>query len=227
MESNQWAQDLQQEVYQYWKENANDWNHGFRVFYGPVHDSAEILILGYQPGGGPSSFIDKRADFEDGDFSLPETHDYISEDWPLAREMRDLFGEYDEVLAESVKTNVIFFRAPNIDYWKSNLSKDRRDELRRYCFAKVQEIVERIGPSVIIAEGIMTWDELKSVFDLTSEVRLSRGRERLFCMSQEARPKFVGIMHPSGARISLEDKRRIRTELFDVINSRTSYSLTT
>lgn len=226
MNLDKWARDIQREVFQYWKENHSDWEHGIKVFYGPVNETAELLIVGYQPGGDASSFPPARERFESGDFSLPETHEYLSTDWPIAKEMRTLFGPNEGLLGESVKTNINFFRAPDIDYWEAHLDKERRDEMQAFCNDCIEEIFEEIEPSVIIAEGIRTWDELQYLLDLETENCAKRGRSRLVCTSEGSNPKVIGFMHPSGARISNEDKNRIQDELLGTLETHTSYKLT-
>ncbi|AKH98607.1 hypothetical protein [Halanaeroarchaeum sulfurireducens] len=225
MNCDRWGRKLQQEVFRFWKENHSDWEHGFKVFYGPVTTSAEILIIGEQPGGKAASFQPYRERFESGDFALPETHEYISTDWRIAEEMRYLFGGNTSPLEESVKTNVNFFRAPDRDYWKAKLSKERREEMERFCSSRVMDIIDKVEPSVIIAEGIGTWDKIKRLLNLTNGQPIKRGRERLVVRSESSSPKIIGLMHPSGARISSSDKDRMKTHLLDTLAEHTSYTI--
>lgn len=225
MNWDRWSRELQQDVFQFWQKNHSDWEHGFKVFYGPVTESAEILIIGEQPGGKTSSFQPCREQFESGDFSLPETHEYISTNWRIAKEMRYLFDERTSALEESVKTNINFFRAPDRDYWEAKLSKDRREKIEKFCSNRVHEIIKKVDPSVIIAEGIRTWDKLKHLLDLTNGQTTKRGRERLVVRSEGNSPKVIGLMHPSGARISSADKDRMKNHLLETITDHTSYDI--
>lgn len=220
-----WAENLTYEVYDHWRTEHTDWEYGVKVFYGPITNPSDVLILGFQPGGKKSSFPPDQEKFEAGDFSLPEEHEYIATDWPIAIEMRNLFEDNQSLLERCVKTNIIFFRAPDIDRWE-RLSKQRRESMKGFSFAKIEEIVEKINPSVIVAEGIRTWDELTGVLDFNSKDCLHRGRERLVCTSDGDEPKVVGIMHPSGARISNEDKNRIRSQLLDVLANYSTHRIT-
>lgn len=225
MNYERWARELQQDVFRFWQENHSDWEHGFKVFYGPVTASAEVLIVGEQPGGKASSFPPDRERFESGDFSLPDSHEYISTDWRIAEEMRYLFGENSSPLEESVKTNVNFFRAPDRDYWKAKLSTDRREEIEGFCSDRVNEIITKVEPSLIVAEGIGTWDSLKRHLDLSSGQSIKRGRERLVVRSEGSSPKVIGLMHPSGARISSSDKDRMKAHLLQTLDDHTSYNV--
>lgn len=223
--NDRWAEQMQQEVYEYWNENHGEWDHGVKIFYGPVDESSEILILGYQPGGKASSFPPDQERFEAGDFSVPDEHEYVYTDWDIAREMRSLFGENRELLAQSVKSNVNFFRAPDMDYWKYKFPKGKRSEAESYCLNHIDTMIDRLNPSVIICEGISTWDNLKNHRQFTSENCEYRGQSRLVCTSQDCEPKVIGLMHPSGARISREDKQRIRENLLNTLENHTSYQV--
>jgi hypothetical protein len=217
MSAEEWVWDAQEDVYDYWKSEHSDWEYGVKMFSSPVRESADILILGYQPGGGVDAFDYYHDTYEEGNFSLPDKHRYLTADWKLARKMRDLFGENTELLADSVKSNIIYFRAPDIATWE-RLEEKRRNEIEQFCFGYVQELVEQVNPSVILAEGISTWDELRSLLSINTGTQIKRGNHRLVCVSETDDPKVIGIMHPSGAHISREDWERLKRQTLSVLD---------
>lgn len=217
----EWAEQTQKEVYQYWKSNHEDWVNGFQVFYGPVKEDAEILILGFQPGGSESSFENDYQRFEDGDFSIPDNHHYLNPNFPLAREMKKILGNSDDVIQNSVKSNVNFFRAPGQDEW-SNLPDQRRQEMENFCKDHVLELEEKINPKLIIAEGMATWDRIQELFEIADGDCSYRGKERLICVSEENNRAHLGLMHPSGARIRDKDRNRMRDRVGEILDEYTT-----
>lgn len=213
----EWAESLEEEVFNYWKQNHNDWEGGFRVFYGPVFPEPELLILGYQPGGDPEDFERHHLDrLSNGDFSPPENHEYLENDYTIARRMREkvLKGEND-LLVESVKSNAIFFRARDIDRWKG-VPKEKRQDMENFSLQKVEEMVEALNPNSVLVEGMATWDLLKSRFDFEDECKVRRSNARLLCVSTNKNPTFTGIIHPS-TRVSDKNWAKVRSELLPIL----------
>lgn len=217
MSVEEWAESLEEDVFNYWKQNHKDWKGGFRVFYGPVSAEPELLILGYQPGGDPEDFKRDHLDrLSNGDFSPPERHEYLTSDYTIARRMRrKVFKGDNEILSRSVKSNVIFFRAKNMDRWKRVPNEKRRD-MENFSLQKVEEMIETLNPKSILVEGMATWDLLKSRFDFEDECRVRRSNARLLCVSEGQDPIFTGIIHPS-TRVSDENWARVRSELLPLL----------
>jgi len=206
MSRREWATKVQRNVYKHWKESHNDWKNGVKIFYSPVHSQTNLLILGFQPGGSGKGKQHSR--FEAGDFTPPEQHHYITKDWNLAREGRELFGGYKDVLSNSVASNVVFFRAPDTDEWDA-LDKAQRTSMEDFCWEYIEELVDYVNPEVILAFGLRTFDKVAGQMGLNQEVVLSRSTSRLLAVSNESAPKVVGMIHPTGARISNDDKSRL------------------
>ena len=206
MTHKKWATKVQREVYEHWKESHNDWEHGVKIFYSPVHSQTDLLILGFQPGGCGKGKEHSR--FERGDFTPPEQHFYITEGWDLAKEMRDLFDGHKDVLSNSVASNIVFFRAPNTGEW-DGLDKSRRTSIEDFCLEYIEELVDRVNPEMILTVGLRTFDKVAGRMGLDKEVVLSRSNGRLLAASDESAPKVVGMIHLTGARISTDDKSRL------------------
>ncbi|MFA9503762.1 hypothetical protein ACERIM_13430 [Natrinema sp. H-ect1] len=202
MSHEEWAAEVQRDVWEYWDQEHDDWPYGVKTFYSPVHAETDLLILGFQPGG------DGKSSEHDGDFSTPDTHHYVNSDWDLAEEMQKLFSEHEEVLNNSVASNVIFFRSPDIDKWDA-LPSDRRLAIEKFCWNHIEELIYRVDPNVILTVGIRTFDKVIDRLDLESKVLEKRGRERLVVSSAESSPQIVGTMHLTGAQIASEDRTRL------------------
>jgi len=211
MNYDEWAEAVQQDVYENWKENHEDWEHGVKIFYSPVHDETDLLILGFQPGGDASSFQGLREQFENNDFSTPENHHYVDRGWSLAEEMRVLFDGYEQILSDSVASNVVFFRSPDTSEWDT-LPYDRRTSMENFCWNYVEELINRVDPSAVLAIGIRTFDEVTGRLGTDTEVLEKRGQDRLVASSTGSTPRVVGTMHLTGARIANEDRKRLHQE---------------
>jgi len=206
MSRKEWATKVQRDVYKHWKESHSDWENGVKIFYSPVHSQTNLLILGFQPGGSKKGKQHSR--FEAGDFTPPKQHHYITEDWDLAKEVRDLFDGHKDVLSNSVASNVVFFRAPDTDEWDA-LDKARQTSMEDFCWDYIEELVDHVNPEMILTVGLRTFDEVTGRMGLEREVVLSRSNSRLLAVSNESAPKVVGMIHLTGARISNDDKSRL------------------
>lgn len=212
-----WAESLQGEVFNYWRDHYRDWEAGFRVFYGPVMEEPELLILGYQPGGGEGDFARDHLDrYSKGDFSPPDQHEYLTKTYRIARVMREkVLAGHEDLLENSVKSNAIFFRAKDIDQWQ-RVPDEKRREMEKYSLSKVEEMIERLNPNAILVEGMATWDLLRSRLGFEGECLVRRSNARLLCRSEQERPAFVGIIHPS-TRVSDENWQKTRSKLLPLL----------
>ncbi|HEX4113112.1 MAG TPA: hypothetical protein VH020_11300 [Stellaceae bacterium] len=206
-----WANDLVDRTSQ--KLSVLPQNSGFAVFYCPVPEQADFLILGFNPGGGPEDSERKGA--------IPEEHEYLSCDYRLARATRDLFAQNDYLglLKQSVKSNLQFFRTKNVVSW-NQIAEEKRHELTEFCDQGVREIVGRLRPKAILLEGVQTFDAFRSrIFcsllceENSSETRLD-GR-RVYVSQHSSMGLIIGILHLSGARprASAADKALISEKL--------------
>ena len=190
--------------------------HGFKVFYSPVRAQPDVLVLGEQPGGGPSDFCLAVAR------QLPEGHEYFHSNYLLARKMRHLFAREPALLERSVKLNLNFCRSPSREAWHASTPATVRDSLLAFCTRRVVEIIDRLAPRVILCEGILPFDALQNHPRMASRVLPTergevRGRqgERLYIRRQLASgTQLMGMAHPTGAHVSSHDRERITTALW-------------
>ncbi len=210
-----WAENLTKEVYLEWKNKHSFWKQGFKVFYSPVRANPKIIILGYNPGGNELSFTSDKNKFENGDFSMPNTHEYFDKNYLLAQKMRNFFEQDSNLLNNGVKINLIFFRSKNIKEWNLN---PHRIKMEKFCFNKLVEIINVLKPKIILVEGIKTYDILKTILGgFKNESNIQRKHSRLISISNWKNILMFGIVHPSGARISSADWQKIKSNFYEQI----------
>lgn len=215
-----WAENVRKEVFEFWKGKYNHWEPGFQVWYGPVDSDKTVLIIGIQPGGDEDSFENKRTRFEEGDFSLPEEHDYLTPDFDLARDTTKAVPK--EIIEQSVKTNLNFFRAPEESDWEEGLDEKSRTEMEEFSFKKVEELIQRLEPDLIITEGTASvYDKLKSELnfstDMEREHEVGDDKERVVCVGQLEDLTVIGLKHPSSGRgLGAEQYQEMRNVIQEV-----------
>ena len=183
-----WITDLYKETNEMRRQNGKD-PKGYAIFYSPVVINPKIVLIGYNPGGDESSFDEKN-------INIPAEHEYISSDYKMARNVKKIFEAADlkDELSKSVKFNLIFFR--------TKLAKDINNKmLIRFSEQKALDVLERLQPENIIAEGFKTYERLKKLLPADNE-EIIRYKERAILIRSMTsnRRNLVGMKHPSGAR---------------------------
>lgn len=178
---------------------------GFQILYGPPHLEAPILFLGYQPGKGCKTALEEREyGSEDG---WPEVCEYATECWPLAKRLREIFGQ--ELLKRSVGLNAIFVRSDNIAAYRAVFDVQDRKKIRSFCIQRVQEIITAVRPRKIVAIGFAT---LTLFGEGVRDLKGTNGRI-LTRTGKIAGFDAVAVVHLTGARISEADRQRIKGHL--------------
>lgn len=196
-----WITNFNKQVYEKWKaiseRNIIIKTNGFATFYSPVYYNPDILIFGFNPAG---DFKKDNYNFNPNEaIIIPENHDYLTEDYEIARKMRDLFCYNKGMLEKSVKTNFYYFRTKSAVELKSmNCFK----EIEEFCRIKTIEIIEILKPKIIICEGIETFDLIINLLNITNNEPpiLSEEKCRIFLKTRNDIIKVIGIIHPSGGR---------------------------
>ena len=212
MDVNEWGLKLFKDVHDKWlsvEASSPFFESGYRVFYSPIRMNPKLMVIGYNPGGGAESFDPDDAR------NIPSEHDYYRDDYTLARKMRSIFQrmELESLLKESVKLNLMFFRSNNMSQW-NQLSPLVRKDIEKFCTNKTVEIIKILQPKTILAEGIETYLQLKRALGLNSEDKSieSKGRS-LFIENENSTLRLLGIIHPSGARVSTNEWQLITENL--------------
>ena len=227
MDINKWAKDLSNQVYDEWKMSKNKYsfgeNYGFAVFYSPVSENPNLMIIGYNPGGRENAFSKEREKAT----RIPEIHEYIQnkdkrKEYPIAGKMFNLFNDIGIIdwLEKSVKLNIIFFRSEKSKIWKS-INRPSRREMEEFCFIKTKEIVDVLGPRYILTEGIATFRYLvSSVFKSGCEIPTfspspDQRKRCIYAKSKYESIPIIGIVHPTGAWPSNAEWSQIKGWLAD------------
>lgn len=203
-----WATDMVAKIDAKWMEVSGDASpypadlkkSGYAVFYSPVRKRPPLLILGLNPGGGEKDF-DRNANRK-----IPDRHEYLCADYKLARLTRGLFREigFEGRLAESVKSNLLFFSTKHgIEDWK-RVPEPLRTELRNLCEDGVREMVDKLRPQSILLEGIGTYERFRDFLFpkmMNSQSEPVVGPDGWIYVSNKLQgTPVIGILHLSGAR---------------------------
>ncbi|MFI5112679.1 MAG: hypothetical protein ACHP9S_07630 [Terriglobales bacterium] len=230
---NTFCKDLYSEVRQYWNKQENvlprTWKLKFGIFYSPVEyrSTLTLMIIGANPG------FDKDDDtncppLENLFYVWPPPGTREKKYWRIVLALRDLFqrADHPEILKDSVVTNLLFFKSTCLGKdkdknrckgWRDNPNAKARREIEDYCRVKVKEIVSQLDPTRILVLGTGScWDKLPA-----EQVKvLSRKRKvRLAVMGTVFNKNALGIIHPTGARISAADRERIAKHLGEFLRN--------
>ncbi|MEK7563307.1 MAG: hypothetical protein AAB544_02850 [Patescibacteria group bacterium] len=212
----EWAQKITKDIYLEFKKY--DWEYGIKVFYTPVtQDNPPLVLISYQPGGDRGYYErEDKNNFEAGNFLPPEKNVYCIVENAMSRHIRALFQCAPNFLDQMVAFPLIFFRAPDVKTWKREMG-DRRKYVENFCFEKVKEILNRLKPKKIVILGIDTYLLMvrKSILmDVKDEKEILgvKNNRRLAITSMIGKQKIFAMLHPTGARISKEDRDAIQRE---------------
>jgi hypothetical protein len=169
---------------------------GLRILYGPVFFRPGTLIVGFSPGGDLSHATREEM------YSPPTSNEYLSQSWPLARQLRRRFTE--DFVGNSIGTNTVFFRAPCVSAWE-RIPQDLRDEMARFSMTQLMRLFHTLMPDRVL---ILGWDALANFkrycgiqfteLVATGPSERPRRRRLLQIGTVEGIPAF-GIPHPSAA----------------------------
>jgi len=222
-----WAEKLNKEVYNEWKENCSKWKPGFKIFYSPIHKNPSLMILTLNPGGNGKHFRNEDLPkFEKRNFSVQNFHSYVKPRDPnnkMARAVKAFF-ENDDLLAKSIPIPILFFRSKDYKHWKKNFSRkysdNKRKQVENFCYDKVNEILKKLDPNSILIVGTKTYDiliknsriELKTIHVETGEY--GNRKERIYIKAEwNGKPVFC-IRHLTGARTKNDHLQKMKEIFF-------------
>lgn len=181
-----WIKELYAETKALWLAEGADPN-GYAIFFSPATLQPRLAIIGYNPGGDSTLFQQYAA-------GPPAVHEYTLQNFRLARQMRKIFGAagmMDE-LEKSVKFNLIFYRSR-----RAALLKNKT--LILFSESKTVDIIERIQPHFILAEGFATFNRLISLMHGKVVQQHFYGNRCFVQYGQIGKTGLLGILHPTGA----------------------------
>ena len=209
-----WAQGVVQRTAALWQRLEGQypfWQSGFAVFYSPVKDQAKVVVLGANPGGGPTDFRLRTA------AAIPAMHDYFAYDYQLAQKMRELFAKAGktDLLRQSIKLNLNFFRSKDQAEWKK-APLTARKEMQSHSSREVQDILRRLKPAIVLTEGAATFDALRTILKSVepSEVVVQSPGGRAYMRAKSPwGGLLIGVIHPTGAQYSSATWRAVTAAL--------------
>ena len=224
MDITKWAEDLTEEVYNEWKTKYSFWKPGFAVFYSPVRERPELMIISLNPGGGEKDFqvdVDDSAypKFQEGNFSLPPKNRYLITKYRFAKKVRMLFEGNENVLKTSIATTVLFFRSENINYWVKNNPKKTRLAMERFAYDKVKQILDKVKPKKLLVVGSATYGLLrKNVIKIENENKIENwGTVGHITTAKYDQIDIFVTPHLSSAHISKENKKKMKKLFADFL----------
>ncbi|MFZ0479791.1 MAG: hypothetical protein WAL71_11625 [Terriglobales bacterium] len=175
---------------------------GFQILYGPPFFETPILFIGYQPGKGCKTAKEERKYGSENRW--PKKSEFATECWPLAVNLRNMFG--GKLIENCVGTNAIFVRSNSISDYHKNLDKTLRKKIQEFCLCHIARMVKAIQPKLIVALGFATLE----LFDKNTErYKIGTKKRVLVRKGKICGQEAIGVLHLSGARISMRDRKTI------------------
>ena len=175
--------------------------YGFKLLNAPPRHNPETLFVGYQPGGGAAAY---EHELKLGSHQRwPDAPEFVTAEWDLAGRMQFVFG--NNVLANSMGSNVIFLRWPNVRDYRREVPADIRKAVEDFSGRMLCEIMTAVDPRRVVSIGFDALRVAPTTPDLLSPAGRVLTRRGMLC-GREA----IGIMHLTGARISAADRAAIR-----------------
>jgi hypothetical protein len=183
---------------------------GFEILVGPPYGNAPIAFLGYQPGDWPNMSVAEARERGYEDSWVTDQCQYATEDWPLARGLRDIFPR--QLLAKCVGLNAIFVRARNAHEYQRAVSLTDRKLIRAFCLGRVRRILDAIKPRQIVVIGLGTLE----LFGRGTPSLISSSGSVLAKTGLVFGKAAHAVVHLTGARIKREHRLSIKQYLQSV-----------
>lgn len=212
MNTREWAETFQKEVFNRWKKDVPHGWPEFKVFYNPIQDNPTIVIVGTNPGSKsnkndvssvpeelPSRDLIQRME-ENNDFSLPDRHQLTTEPWSLAKILRENLFLGDTELIESSVTMI------NRHFLHSSETKDiaesEYESFNEFCEDKSWEIVSTLDPDLVICLSKPVYEDFISRSDISTTNKKQRHIETpvdylLYERADGPKQTIMRIVHPS------------------------------
>lgn len=164
----------------------------YSILYGPPRLHPPVLFIGEQPGGHgadqPEEWLGQYP-FADG--------------WDMDVAVHQVWD--NTLIQQSVALNVNFFHAGNGDEW-GIVPIELRREIEQFCRSRAIEIIQTLGPGVVVAIGLKTFQQLAagrhSLLPRTPERRRGRSNDLIVRgrFRQDESLPVVGVVHLTGGR---------------------------
>ncbi|MFN4763728.1 hypothetical protein ACKGJN_11430 [Gillisia sp. Q332] len=177
---------------------------GCQLLFSPLIHKPEILLIGFNPGGGYS----KHHGFIAENFEPMQALEYYLNKHSLGEQTKDLFrqaGREEDLKNHTVKTNFYCWATDNVADF-NRLLKLLPDELSQKIFHQARvwtrQMIDGLQPEMIVAEGFKAYDEIAVLFLKKLQVESSES-VRSF-MTPEGM-KVLGYKRNQGSIIGKEE----------------------
>lgn len=218
-ELNEWCKMLLDKVRDRWRDVRSKYpdvdvlEGGWGVLYSPIRLRPDLMIIGINPGGDRTDFNENEA------LQIPKQHEYFDcsvdnhgkprNGYKLATKTVNVFSDMNlkDLLKESVKLNLLFFRSRNWKHWET-VKEPLRKELESFCADLVLEFIKVLKPRTILAESKSTYRKLHDTFKERAVLPVKEFPDlpQCYIKTQYAELMLIGIDHLTGARIRAEDR---------------------
>lgn len=205
----QHSQGMYKRTYHLWhrlKDQYPTWKCRYSILYSPPVFEPDLVILGLNPGYNPHDLYDDEI------HTWPSSNEYIHKDWPLARKLRAIFSNagLSQNLKNSVGSNLLFFKSRSKQKHESGLGwSDNPSAIRKiledHCKQELFDFIRLARPRAILALGFPVFDQLVR----QQEKCIEKQNRRLVASGQAYGVKLLGIIHPTGARVSSHDWKQV------------------
>lgn len=167
-----WAERKQQEILDLWKsEFREEFPYGFELTTSPIYENPPMLIMGYNPGIGPS--IDSpphdhmdRFLFEDESIKSDIEYGFREEPWcakrrtgkPANTRLHDyVCAGKTELLKSSIETNRFVFRTKKSEQHSDQLESlsgsngNAVSKYKEFCQNWIRELINRSEPEIVVS----------------------------------------------------------------------------
>ena len=198
------------------KDQFPTWELGYAIFFSPPRFQPELVLLGHNPSAYANTpypqFYDPL---------WPTKNELVSETYPFAVKLQRLFASIGalDALGNSVHMNLNFFRSRPANAaehgfrWKDNPPAIRQ-EMEQKSMNVAIGLLDLIQPKLVVATGMDVFDRIGG---RGIDIVPRRGSFRRCVRGVAGVHPLIGIPHPTGAHVSLEDWSRIMGAIREAI----------
>jgi hypothetical protein len=180
------------------------WELGYAILFSPPRFQPDLVLLGHNPSAYANTPYPQTYNP-----LWPSANELVTESYPFAKKLQRLFASIGatDALANSVHMNLNFFRsrpasaAEHGFRWKDN-PVEIRERIEKRSLASAIELLDLMQPKLVVATGIEVFTRVGGVgIDIVPR----RGSFRRCVRGLAGVHQLIGIPHPTGAQVSLED----------------------
>ena len=177
---------------------------GCQLLFSPLIEQPQILLIGFNPGGGYYNWHGKIVE----KFEPMQALEYYLNSHPLAEQTKSLFrqaGREEDLKHHTVKTNFYYWATDNVaDFNKllKLLPAELSEKIFHQARVWTKQLIDGLQPEMIIAEGFKAYDEIAVLFPQKLQEE-SSGSVRSFITPQGV--KVLGYKRNQGSIVGKEE----------------------